>query len=376
MAIEQTTMKNQSSLLAVLLFLPVLMLSVVVLAEEPAAPAATPAAPVETPVATPTAPVEAPSTPVAPATPAATPAAPAPVLASQYTEKGADTCLKCHDEESEFPVFSIFKTKHAQPADKRTPFAGLQCEACHGPGAEHAKKVPEGQKQAPIIKFGANSAVPAEKQNKYCLACHQGNARIVWKDSIHERNDLVCASCHKIHAPRDAVLAKTTQADVCYSCHQKARADFYKASAHPVADFYKSAANPVRGGLISCSECHSPHGTNSNTLLVKPTVNQTCYTCHAEKRGPFLWEHAPVAEDCTLCHHPHGSVNQARLKKNPPMLCQQCHSVAGHPSVAYTPAGLPGGGAGGQAFLLAGSCLNCHSQIHGSNHPSGAKLMR
>ena len=82
-------------------------------------------------------------------------------------------------------------------------------------------------------------------------------------------------------------------------------------------------------------------------MLVKPTVNQTCYTCHAEKRGPFLWEHAPAAEDCTLCHTPHGSVYPSLLTKTPPLLCQQCHSVAGHPSVARTPAGLPGGGGGG-----------------------------
>jgi hypothetical protein len=26
--------------------------------------------------------------------------------------------------------------------------------------------------------------------------------------------------------------------------------------------------------------------------------------------------------------------------------------------------------------LLAKSCLNCHSQVHGSNHPSGVKFMR
>jgi DmsE family decaheme c-type cytochrome len=367
MAIEQTTMKNQSSLLAALLLLPSLLFSIAVLAEEPAAPVASPAVPAAAPTAT-----ELPATPPATApatateTPAAAPAAAAPVLASQYTEKGADTCLKCHDEESEFPVFSIFKTKHAQPADKRTPFAGLQCEACHGPGAEHAKKVPEGQRQAPIIKFGTKSYVPAEKQNKYCLTCHQGNARIVWKDSVHERNDLACASCHKIHAPRDAVLTKTTQPDVCYNCHQKARADFYKASTHP-----------VRAGLITCSECHSPHGTNSNNLLIKPTVNQTCYTCHAEKRGPFLWEHAPVTEDCTICHTPHGSVNAFLLKKSPPLLCQQCHANAGHPAVALDGSALPGGSnSASSAFLLVGGCTNCHSQVHGSNHPSGVRQMR
>jgi DmsE family decaheme c-type cytochrome len=77
-------------------------------------------------------------------------------------------------------------------------------------------------------------------------------------------------------------------------------------------------------------------------MLSKPTVNQTCYSCHAEKRGPVLWEHAPVAEDCALCHSPHGSVRQALLVKTPPLLCQQCHSAAGHPSVART-AGPAGG---------------------------------
>ena len=27
-------------------------------------------------------------------------------------------------------------------------------------------------------------------------------------------------------------------------------------------------------------------------------------------------------------------------------------------------------------YLLGQSCLNCHAQVHGSNHPSGSKLMR
>jgi predicted CXXCH cytochrome family protein len=83
-----------------------------------------------------------------------------------------------------------------------------------------------------------------------------------------------------------------------------------------------------------------------------------------------------VAEDCSLCHSSHGSVRTALLKKTPPLLCQQCHSVAGHPSAARTGAALPGRAAGASIYLLAGGCTNCHSQVHGSNHPAGAKLMR
>ena len=295
--------------------------------------------------------------------PAEPPAAP-PSMGTEYSEKGADTCLMCHTEAWPYPIFPIFKTKHANRADKRAPFGpgGLQCEACHGPGAKHAAG--GGDKNA-INNFRSTSFLSPAQRNKFCLECHKGNARNDWHASVHESNGVACSNCHKIHAERDPVLATVTQPEVCYACHRKERADFAKPSTHP-----------VRFGKMTCSECHSAHGSNSTGMLVKPTVNQTCYTCHAEKRGPFLWEHAPVAEDCTLCHHPHGSVNTARLKKMPPSLCQQCHTVAGHPSVARTGAALPGGGAGGSAFLLAGSCINCHSQVHGSNHPSGVKLMR
>ena len=304
------------------------------------------------------------SAPVASAPAASEPAA-APVPKGQgteYTAKGADTCLGCHDEESITPVF---KTKHARRGDKRAPFGagGLQCEACHGPGARHAAK---GSKKALTINtFKPTSFLTVGERNQACLACHQGGARNAWHSGAHDRAQLACTDCHRIHVERDPVLAKSTEPEVCYRCHQQRHADFQKTSAHP-----------LRFGRMGCADCHNPHGTTNPAMLVKPTVNQTCTACHAEKRGPLLWEHAPVAEDCMLCHSSHGSVRSALLTKNPPLLCQQCHSVSGHPSVARTPAALPGGDAGGQIFLLVGSCTNCHSQVHGSNHPSGSKLMR
>ena len=344
MANGQTTMNITKPFMSALLLVSGLAFSAAAQTADPAAAAPVPAA-------------------AAPAPAAAEPPPPAPSLGTEYTEKGADTCLVCHTEAWPYPVFPIFKTKHAVRADKRTPFAvgGLQCEACHGPGAKHAAS---GDKNA-INNFKVTSFLSPAERNKFCLECHRGNARTGWIASTHESNGLACSNCHKIHAERDPVLATATQPEVCYNCHKQQRADFAKPSTHP-----------VRFGRMTCSECHSPHGSNTVAMLAKPTVNQTCYACHAEKRGPFLWEHAPVAEDCTLCHSPHGTVRPSLLTKTPPLLCQQCHTVAGHPSVAYTGAALPGAGAGGSAFLLAGSCTNCHSQVHGSNHPSGVKLMR
>jgi len=127
---------------------------------------------------------------------------------------------------------------------------------------------------------------------------------------------------------------------------------------------------------VSCSDCHNPHGSTGPKQLVKGTVNETCYTCHTEKRGPFLWEHQPVREDCTICHEPHGSVHSSLLKVRGPWLCQQCHMVQFHPSTAYSGTGLPTTKPSGAQQMLAKNCLNCHSQVHGSNHPSGVRKTR
>jgi len=299
--------------------------------------------------------------------PAQSASAPPPGMGSEHSAKGADTCLGCHDADSDTPAFTtagIFKTRHAHRGDARTPFGrgGLQCEACHGPGARHSGG---GNKKLTINNFKAGSFLTVQERNQPCLGCHQDQRRSAWHVGAHDSHQLACTDCHKLHTDQDPVRAKGTQPEVCLTCHKQERADFQKPSTHP-----------VRFGQMACSDCHNAHGSTSPAMLNKPTVNQTCTSCHAEKRGPLLWEHAPVAEDCTLCHTVHGSVRPALLTKSPPLLCQQCHAAAGHPSVARTGGALPANGGAGAAFVVAGSCTNCHTQVHGSNHPAGAKLLR
>jgi len=280
-----------------------------------------------------------------------------------YSDKGADTCLKCHDEDNEYPVLPIFKTKHGEINDKRTPMGTLQCETCHGPAGDHQKKPRKGEKKAPIRAFGKKAWTPVKEQNSVCLSCHNDHVRMNWAGGPHENESMPCADCHIVHARKDPMLEAKSQTDKCLSCHLKQRAEFNRSSVHP-----------VRFGLMRCTQCHNPHGSFSEHQLKTSTKNELCHSCHTEKRGPVLWPHAPVSEDCTLCHSPHGSQHQALLKKRPPLLCQQCHAAAGHPSTAYSGSGLPS--ATPSQFMLGKSCLNCHSQVHGSNHPSGVKLLR
>ena len=105
-------------------------------------------------------------------------------------------------------------------------------------------------------------------------------------------------------------------------------------------------------------------------LLKENSVNETCYTCHAEKRGPFLWEHAPVRESCAELPRP------ARHEQRRDA---QARQAAALPAVPHRgPASVEGVRPPGtfQKFVMGRSCNDCHVAIHGSNHPAGFRLTR
>jgi DmsE family decaheme c-type cytochrome len=288
-----------------------------------------------------------------------------------YSVDGANSCLTCHGADDEFPANGILATPHAVLGDPNSPFGEGKhdCETCHGPSAAHVSRLEDGTRPPVDFSFGPDR--PAAEQNGICLDCHEDASRFHWPGSVHDAEGLACVNCHDIHQTDDAVLALDTQPQVCFECHQEQRAQFLRQSRHPVQ---AQSAAFSHTGMMSCSDCHNPHGSASTGMLKRNTLNETCYDCHAEKRGPFLWEHAPVREDCSNCHVPHGSNHQNLLTARQPWMCQQCHSANFHPSGIYSGSGLPPDGA--DQRMLGKQCLNCHSQIHGSNHPSGLRLTR
>ncbi len=284
--------------------------------------------------------------------------------------KGDAKCTGCHDEADEpLPsmlqlhpsVLAIAKTKHGTRADGNTP----TCTDCHGESQDHRNYRGSGDPPKPDRYFTERTTTPAALRNESCLECHAGESqRHFWGGSAHELADVACTSCHEIHTDKDKVRDKLTQAEVCFTCHKDKRAEVHKPSHHPVLE-----------GKVACSDCHNPHGAAGDKLLARSSVNDTCYQCHMEKRGPFLHNHQPVNEDCSICHNPHGTVIGFMLKSRPPFLCQECHSEDGHPGQLGA---LPGGPT--TSFSALGSigrgCLNCHTAIHGDNNPQGATATR
>ena len=282
------------------------------------------------------------------------------VQADAPEKVGASTCMGCHADQGE----AFKKNIHAKtlPAIKKISFEE-SCETCHGPGSLHAEAA--GDKSNPgyaTIKNPKKMSVSDAAET--CLKCHESGKRMFWKGSQHETRDLSCLNCHSMHHSKgNALLAQKSEPETCYQCHQLRKAQSQRSSHMPVGN-----------GKMGCSDCHNPHGSSGPKLLKQNSTNENCYACHAEKRGPFLWEHAPVRENCLNCHEAHGSQHDKLLKVKRPRLCQQCHIESKHP----TTAGANPDAAEAGLTNIGGSraCTQCHSQIHGSNHPSGARFQR
>jgi DmsE family decaheme c-type cytochrome len=234
---------------------------------------------------------------------------------------------------------------------------GMDCTTCHDP---HGKIRPE-------------------TRTDLCLKCHDMSApTMAWHSSTHFRYGVACTDCHNPHPdtyvdplveiqhthidrkPRLPMAVDEPQA--CYKCHP----EIYAKNAMP-------SHHPIKEGKMVCSDCHDAHGQTEDNLK-EPTVNMVCYRCHAEKQGPFAYEHPPVTENCGICHDPHGAVTNNLLHQPTTFLCLRCHT--GHRT------GPPPGGpnhdplmhdVGTSPFLQAAfytDCTQCHSQIHGSDVPT------
>lgn len=252
-----------------------------------------------------------------------------------------DKCKQCHPD---------IVAKHGATLHGK---AGNGCESCHGGVDAH---LASGSKKD-IITFGKGDV---KAQNAQCQACHAKNQNLMfWDNSKHKQEDVACVACHDIHK---SAKPAAQQPEKCFECHKDIRTEANQFTHHPIVE-----------GKVKCSDCHNPHGSLGHGSIKAENVNQLCYKCHADKRGPYVWEHAPVEEDCSKCHTPHGSKTLKLLTEREPRLCENCHYGNNHPGTIYganrsfqpvnPPSTTVNPGRGG----LGRGCTGCHGSIHGSN---------
>jgi DmsE family decaheme c-type cytochrome len=275
---------------------------------------------------------------------------------AEATFVGSQVCMGCHATHAASFNLTVMGRVFRNPRNAQEKGG---CETCHGAGSLHVK-AGGGRGVGGIISFRKDdSSRPVAENNAICLSCHDKGDRLYWQGSTHESREVACTNCHTVmrNVSVRSQLKTVNEIDTCSQCHKNKR-----------AEILRSSHMPLREGKMTCTNCHNPHGSPTESLLKEASINDTCYKCHAEKRGPFLFEHAPVRESCVNCHDPHGSTNDFMLKISRPRLCQQCHStLSGHPANPRNPVSV---------YAVNRECQNCHSQVHGSNSPSGPRLQR
>ncbi|MDP9012724.1 MAG: c-type cytochrome [Pseudomonadota bacterium] len=173
------------------------------------------------------------------------------------------------------------------------------CERCHGGGAEHAQHPSRDN----ILNPARMDYVHA---NDSCIQCHSQGQPL--KNPINGRNydwpvgfsvGLNLADYWKLESHELGKLTFTHFPDGTAHKNRMQGNDFVQSLMY------------ARG--VTCFSCHDPHGTGNEAMLRKP-VNDVCLTCHGPnaQNGPHAVSieahtHHPAASpgsQCVACHMP------------------------------------------------------------------------
>jgi predicted CXXCH cytochrome family protein len=231
---------------------------------------------------------------------------------------GSKECEQCHDK-----IYRDFATAdHARLIAEGPNALNAGCESCHGPCSTHSES---GGEVKPPYSFAAGRPV-----------ANSFGARVI-------------------------VDPQRSKETVCFQCHADVRGQFSLPSHHPVPE-----------GKMSCIDCHPPHKASAyrggGTALL--SENESCFRCHSNQRGPYVFEHEASREGCTICHTAHGSVNAKMLTVRDSNLCMKCHfqQVSGGQILI--------GGSDHTLRIQQGTCwtAGCHEAVHGSRVSSSLRF--
>jgi hypothetical protein len=230
------------------------------------------------------------------------------------------SCVVCHAVGAGLPTGFVSETE--------TPhLAGVQCENCHGPAANHAAN-PGDPSVLPQIEVAAT----------VCGGCHDDPRHPTfdeWKTSAHAQ------VVQDFNAPN--------QIDSCGRCHSgSVRLSLLETNALPAGD--------ADIGIV-CATCHDPHQTNGYPAQLRNPVAST-NDYFMSTNGTFASQYDPRINVCAQCHNHAGAswTNTVSAPHHSP----QYNMLLG--TIGEMTNGLAPYQPGSHALLITNQCVGCHMQ--------------
>ncbi len=272
---------------------------------------------------------------------------PAATTGKTPTAQEAPKCVDCHTE----LVQAFASNPHARVPHGQKSDPNDACTTCHGDGAKHM----EAGGDASLI-HALKGAAGAQD----CLTCHEKTPgpHDSFATGYHSNTATVnCLTCHSVHksVPKSEHLLAKAPGELCATCHLNQTASFAN----------KPYTHRLNRGGMTCLDCHGPHAARGEPLKMTMQGDLPCLNCHAELRGPFVFQHVSGSGgNCLSCHQNHGSNNPNMLQwARVDQLCLSCHSQTGGPKTygsqppSFHNLNLP----------RYRNCTTCHVAVHGSN---------
>lgn len=257
------------------------------------------------------------------------------------------SCLACHTVG--------FDLKTGFVSQKKTPhLAGVQCENCHGPAANHAAN-PDNPAARPR----------AEVASQVCGGCHN--------DTHSPTNGTFAEWTNSAHAQVVQDFNATNLINSCGRCHSgSVRLSLLETNAlknwDEAGQFQSAGARlslPGTNALpegdanigIVCATCHDPHQTNGNPAQLRNPVAST-NDYFMPTNGAFASYYNPGINLCGQCHNSAGA-SWTNNESEPHHSLQYNMLIGTAGGVDF---GLSSYLPGAHALEITNQCAGCHMQ--------------
>ena len=185
-------------------------------------------------------------------------------------------CYGCHTVNEVGNSYADAGVAGGYNVEADSAYYDVQCESCHGPGADH----PTAAAPGPLAQIQVDLTANVEKS---CAGCHAGTHHPFveqWAQSRHSR------------ATPD-VVSEHEPGESCMSCHEgRGALDAWGIKNNYLErDEYFNAWNPATAIGTTCAVCHDPHSTANSAQLRFPVASRDenvnlCMQCHNRRSTP------------------------------------------------------------------------------------------